>query len=166
MRYVIIRVIQWWCAVVVNFCGSSVIFWYYKRPPVCYKKYLGPDWVPDYNWRNAGCVIANHTTFLDSATNSIQQLSSFVAKYEAQSIMGIGNILRASQCLILNRDSKESKKLIQEQITKRIKDGEETNIYDPLIIFPEGGTTNGKYLINFKRGAFMGLGAVFPKIHK
>ena len=40
------------------------------------------------------------------------------------------------------------------------------DIYDPLIIFPEGGTTNGKYLINFKRGAFMWLGAVFPKIHK
>jgi len=34
-----------------------------------------------------------------------------------------------------------------------------------LIIFPEGGTTNGKYLVNFKRGAFVGLRSVFPKIH-
>ena len=43
--------------------------------------------------------------------------------------------------------------------------GEETNLYDPIIIFPEGGTTNGRYLINFKRGAFLGLRAVFPKVH-
>lgn len=67
---------------------------------------------------------------------------------------------------MVNRDSKDSKKMVQEQITDRIKVGEETDKYDPIIIFPEGGTTNGKYLINFKRGAFMGLGAVFPKIHK
>lgn len=72
IRYFLIRCSAWWCAVVVNFCGSSVIYWYYKRSDVCYKKYLGPDWEPDFNFRNAGCVIANHSTFLDSATNSLQ----------------------------------------------------------------------------------------------
>lgn len=44
--------------------------------------------------------------------------------------------------------------------------GEETGNYDPIVIFPEGGTTNGRYLINFKRGAFYGLRGVFPKVHK
>jgi len=35
-----------------------------------------------------------------------------------------------------------------------------------LLIHPEGGTTNGKYLIMFKRGAFVGLRSIMPKIHK
>ena len=92
-------------------------------------------------------------------------MASFVCKHEVEKIPFIGNIVRASQCLILNRESKESKKLVMEQITKRIQASEESNDYEPIIIFPEGGTTNGKYLVNFKKGAFVGLRAVFPKIH-
>lgn len=114
IRYFIIRVTQWCTSVVVIFGGCTNIWISTKRSPICYKKYLGPDWKPDYNWRNAGCKIANHTTSLDTANNSLQQLSSFVAKYEAQFSLGIGTILRATQCLVLNRESKASKKLVQE----------------------------------------------------
>ena len=32
----------------------------------------------------------------------------------------------------------------------------------PLIIYPEGGTTNGTTLIQFKKGAFAGLNSVMP----
>lgn len=31
-----------------------------------------------------------------------------------------------------------------------------------MIIYPEGGTTNGKCLIEFKKGAFAGLNSVQP----
>lgn len=34
----------------------------------------------------------------------------------------------------------------------------------PLIIYPEGGTTNGQYLIKFKKGAFNGLCSVLPVV--
>lgn len=51
-------------------------------------------------------------------------------------------------------------------MTDRINEGEATDLFDPLIIFVEGGTTNGEYLINFKKGAFMGLNTVFPKLSK
>ena len=36
----------------------------------------------------------------------------------------------------------------------------------PLIIYPEGGTTNGTSLLKFKRGAFMGLTSIKPVIFK
>jgi lysophosphatidylcholine acyltransferase/lyso-PAF acetyltransferase len=36
--------------------------------------------------------------------------------------------------------------------------------YPPICIFPEGGTTNGKYLMQFKRGAFASLRAVKPVV--
>ena len=31
-----------------------------------------------------------------------------------------------------------------------------------MIIYPEGGTTNGKTLIEFKKGAFNGLRSIMP----
>ena len=40
------------------------IMWTFKsRPKVCYKKYLGPDWKPDYGL--SGCLIGNHQSFTD-----------------------------------------------------------------------------------------------------
>ena len=42
---------------------------------------------------------------------------------------------------------------------------EDKNI-PPLIIFPEGGTTNGKYIIKFKKGAFVSLLPIWPKVIK
>jgi lysophosphatidylcholine acyltransferase/lyso-PAF acetyltransferase len=38
--------------------------------------------------------------------------------------------------------------------SKLIKDGK---VFPPVMIFPEGTTTNGKYLISFKKGAFESL---------
>lgn len=114
IRYFVMRATHWWTSVIVLFCGATNLWTTFKRSDICYKKYLGPDWEPDFNWRNVGCVVANHSSFLDSASNSLQQLASFVGKEEALKIPFIGDIMKASQCLILNRTSKESKKLIQE----------------------------------------------------
>jgi len=38
--------------------------------------------------------------------------------------------------------------------------------YDPLIIYPEGGTTNGTSIIKFKKGAFVTLRSIQPKVFK
>lgn len=94
---------------IVLFCGTTNLWNTYKRSDICYKKYLGPDWTPDFDWRNVGCVVANHSTFLDTAINSIQQQATFVAKADAEKVLFIGHVLKASQCLIVNRESKESK---------------------------------------------------------
>lgn len=41
-----------------------------------------------------------------------------------------------------------------------------TGKYPPICIFPEGGTSNGHYLLPFKRGAFASLRAVKPIVLK
>jgi len=51
-------------------------------------------------------------------------------------------------------------------MTQRIEEGQSTGKYAPLIVFAEGGTTNGQYLAKFKRGAFMGLHNIYPKATK
>ena len=48
----------------------------------------------------------------------------------------------------------------------RQKQSEEHELYDPVVIHAEGGTTNGKYLINFKKGGFVSLLSIWPKVHK
>lgn len=35
--------------------------------------------------------------------------------------------------------------------------------YPTLIVFPEGGTTNGSALLKFAKGAFMSLGPIKPE---
>lgn len=143
VRYFIIRIAQFITAFTVNACGGTL--WYkFSRPKACYKKYLGPDWEADYDWRrNCGCVITNHSTLMDTFTNSLQQISSFVAKFEATLDYSIGQMIKATQCLVIDRGNKSSKTLIQEKVTQRIQEGETTTHYDPLILFVEGGTTNG-----------------------
>lgn len=39
---------------------------------------------------------------------------------------------------------------------------EQTGQYAPFLIFPEGGTTNGKYILNMKKGAFFAEKTVRP----
>jgi len=39
-------------------------------------------------------------------------------------------------------------------------------MFTPLQLYPEGGTTNGKQLISFKKGAFVGLKSVKPVVFK
>ena len=81
-------------------------------------------------------------------------------------IPGVGPIAKVAQCMLLNRSSKDSKKLIQDAIIERQKLGENDVNFDPLIIHCEGGTSNGKYLIKFKRGAFVSCLSVWPRVHK
>ena len=94
------------------------------------------------------------------------QFPSIIAKGEVRNVPGVGPIARVSQCFFLDRTSKDDKKKMQEQIMERQRLSDENADWEPLIIHVEGGTSNGTKLIKFKRGAFMALRSVWPKIHK
>lgn len=68
-------------------------------------------------------------------------------------------------CLYIKRASKNSRKDMFTQIAER-QELCEQGIYPPLIIYPEGGTSNGTHLLKFKQGAFAGLRSVQPLIMK
>ena len=44
--------------------------------------------------------------------------------------------------------------MIRERCINHIKD---PNTYGPLVMMPEGATTNGKALLKFQKGAFMNM---------
>lgn len=70
------------------------------------------------------------------------------------------------QFMTVGRDKKDSKeereKLIEDIKTRQLK-AEKGEAF-PLLIYPEGCTTNGTGMIEFKRGAFMSLRGVKPHV--
>lgn len=44
----------------------------YERPKVCYKKFLGEDWEPDYDQERTSTVVCNHSAFHDSMMHGLQ----------------------------------------------------------------------------------------------
>ena len=43
---------------------------------------------------------------------------------------------------------------------------EEEGKFPPIVVFPEGGTTNGRQILSFKKGAFSALRPVTPVVLK
>lgn len=63
-------------------------------------------------------------------------------------------IATAIDCVFLDRaGTKEEKIAVAKHIEERQKENEEKG-RAPIIIFPEGATTNNKSIIKFKRGPF------------
>ncbi|KAL3128009.1 hypothetical protein CHM_5g1080 [Cryptosporidium hominis] len=68
---------------------------------------------------------------------------------------------RASETIICSEKAKDSKcSLFRSEINKHLNSLEKT----PLVIFPEGTTTNGSSIIPFKLGAFESLTPVTPVV--
>jgi hypothetical protein len=55
----------------------------------------------------------------------------------------------------------EQRKLVLQNINER-QILSQNQVLPPLVIFPEGCTTNMRYLIEFKKGAFKGLNSIQP----
>jgi hypothetical protein len=53
-----------------------------------------------------------------------------------------------------------------QQLIERQELSESDPLIEPLIIFPEGTTSNGDYMIQFQKGAFVGLKSIYPKVIK
>ena len=128
-----------------------------------YKKYLGPDYTfnPDEKY---SLIISNHTGFYDIIMNMSLYSCGFVAKEDTKNYFMVGTISKSLNCLFVNRESKENRQRIFKQLEQRQKDFYEGKILSPLCLFPEGTTTNGKYILKFKRGAFYNLLPIKPQI--
>ena len=93
------------------------------------------------------------------------QSPSHIAKEATKRIPFVGPCATMFGCLYVKRDNKDSKSDMYTQITKR-QEQIEQGLYPPLIIYAEGGTSNGRQLLQFKKGGFFSLKAVRPQIIK
>lgn len=130
-----------------------------------YKKYLGPDWKPNKNLKPS-TIISNHQSWMDIMVHSTRQPPSHVAKVTTKKVPFLGYVSQAVGCLYTDRSGQKN---VNQGLTDVISERQqmcEKGLYPPLIIYPEGGTSNGKQLLKFKRGAFMGLHSIQPIVIK
>ena len=134
--------------------SASVIWTHYERPEICYKEYLGPDWKPSYE--NASSKVINHQAWVDSAVIMQWNCGAYIAKDAVRKLPFAGTVATLCGSLYINRSSNEDRAAMLKAIGERQKKCEQ-GLYPPLLIYPEGGTTNGSALIKFAKGAFQGL---------
>ena len=128
-----------------------------------YKKYLGEDYSFSPNEKYS-LIISNHTGFYDIIMNMAINSCGFMAKDETKDVPLVGIIAKAINCLFVKRESESDRERIFTILEQRQIDFYEGKILAPLLLFPEGTTTNGKYILKFKRGAFYNLLPIKPQL--
>ena len=120
-----------------------------------YKKYLGDDY--DFDQKDFSLFISNHLGYLEIAAYMRIYAVSLLITYELLRAPAVGGVMAELGSFFVNRENEESRKKSLEILLKRGSDFYNKRSFIKTLIFPEGTTTNGKYIANFKRGAFLSL---------
>lgn len=107
--------------------------------------------------------MCNHFGFTEIFNLVLSPLHpGFTPKIEAKQMWFIGKIVEASECVYVNRGGTEAEKnkIVQTIMKRQVQIEDERMPFSPVCIFAEGTTTNGKFLMPFKRGAFQGMRAI------
>mmetsp|Transcript_43911 Transcript_43911/g.107776 ORF Transcript_43911/g.107776 Transcript_43911/m.107776 type:complete len:342 (+) Transcript_43911:81-1106(+) len=105
-------------------------------------------------------IVSNHVSMLDIPMVVAHNNSGFVAKASLSHIPLFARIAAVGGCIFVDRLSQGAGS-VTEQVIKRQKQLE-SGCGHPILLFPEGTTTNGKTLMNFKTGAFVAGAPVAP----
>ena len=96
---------------------------------------------------SAGCVVANHSSWLDIFALNARKRVYFVSKAEVARWPGIGWLARATGTVFINRHAREAR--AQTDIFReRLVAGHR------LLFFPEGTSTDGQRVLPFKSTLF------------
>ncbi|TXG52269.1 hypothetical protein EZV62_021438 [Acer yangbiense] len=112
-----------------------------------------------------GAIISNHVSYLDILYHMSSSFSSFVAKRSVAKLPLVGLISKCLGCVYVQRESKSSDfKGVSGVVTDRVKEAHQDKSAPLMMLFPEGTTTNGDFLLPFKTGAFLARVPVLPVI--
>ncbi|XVE73963.1 hypothetical protein DITRI_Ditri11bG0160500 [Diplodiscus trichospermus] len=99
----------------------------------------------------APIVVSNHVSYIEPIFYFYELFPTIVASESHDSIPFVGTIIRAMQVIYVNRFSPASRKSAVNEIKRRAS----CDTFPRLLLFPEGTTTNGRFLISFQLGAFI-----------
>ncbi len=121
-------------------------FWIpvYNRPPGC------RAWFSVRARRRAPVVVSNHSTLLDVYLYMAELMPSFLSKTEVMQAPIFGTIASALMVIGVDRGSESDRKQAKQAMQAFVLDDHNP----PLLIFPEGTTTNLDTVMTFKTGAF------------
>ncbi|XP_074580959.1 lysophospholipid acyltransferase LPEAT2-like [Curcuma longa] len=115
----------------------------------------------------APIVVCNHISYIKSIFFFYELIPTMVASESHDALRFVGTIIRAMQVIYVDRFSPQSRKLAIHEIKRKAS----SNEFPRVMLFPEGTTTNGRFLLSLGPGAFLpGLplqpGVVrYPYIH-
>jgi len=95
-------------------------------------------------------IVCNHISWVESVFLMSKFSGSFIAKNEFEKMPIISHIGVFLDLLYIDRSNGDERQQILRDIGERVKKKNEI----PLIIFPEGTTSNGTALLTFKKGSF------------
>ncbi|NP_001352256.1 Lysophospholipid acyltransferase LPEAT1 isoform 2 [Zea mays] len=114
-----------------------------------------------------GAIVSNHVSYVDILYHMSASFPSFVAKESVSRLPLIGLISNCLGCIFVQRESKSSEaKGVSGAVAERIQEVCQDKNTPMMLLFPEGTTTNGDYLLPFKTGAFLAGAPVQPVILK
>ncbi|XP_066367059.1 lysophospholipid acyltransferase LPEAT1-like [Miscanthus floridulus] len=112
-----------------------------------------------------GAIVSNHVSYVDILYHMSASFPSFVAKRSVARLPLVGLISKCLGCIFVQRESKTSDfKGVSGAVTERIQRAHQQKNAPTMLLFPEGTTTNGDYLLPFKTGAFLAKAPVQPVI--
>ncbi|KAI3522016.1 hypothetical protein L1887_11494 [Cichorium endivia] len=112
-----------------------------------------------------GAIISNHVSHLDILYHMSSSFPSFVAKSSVSKLPLVGLISKCLGCVYVQRESKSSDfKGVSGVVNDRINESLQDKSAPMMMLFPEGTTTNGDYILPFKTGAFLSKAPVLPII--
>jgi lysophosphatidylcholine acyltransferase/lyso-PAF acetyltransferase len=105
------------------------------------------------NLSSGTLIVSNHVSFFDILYFIYAFAPAFVAKKEVLRLPFVGTIAAAMQSIFVDRERSRTggtAELIRMRLTSA-----DANAYPPLVLFPEGTTSNGDALLRFHSGAFL-----------
>ncbi|KAK9826820.1 hypothetical protein WJX81_004146 [Elliptochloris bilobata] len=159
---------------------SALLFWGYTRvdwvrtdvsPHAHVKGNFPADAATPTNGApHAAVIVSNHVSYLDILVHMSHSAPSFVARGNTADLPLIGLISKYLQCIFVNRGFKTKtgevagvSGQVKERVELAALTGPDPNLR-PLLLFPEGTTTNGRCLLPFKTGAFLAGAPVRPVV--
>ena len=97
-------------------------------------------------------LAANHSSWLDIVALGAVAPVSFIAKDEVRQMPGFGLLARLQDSIFVSRQARTSTRAQAETIARRLAAG------DTMVLFAEGTTTSGNYVLPFKSSLFGAVG--------
>ena len=110
------------------------------------------------------CLVSNHVSWVDILLFLGEVFPSFVAKATIRKLPLVGVISEAMGCIFVERETRGAGEngaaaAVRARLFARASDPASC---PPLLLFPEGTTTNGNFLLPFKTGACLTGAPVQP----
>ncbi|KAL9245314.1 hypothetical protein vseg_018979 [Gypsophila vaccaria] len=133
----------------------SRVMWITRLSARCILFSFGYHWIKrkgrPASRETAPIIVSNHVSYTDPIFFFYELFPSIVSSDSHDSIPFVGTIIRAMQVIYVNRFSPESRKNAIHEIKRKA----ECNRFPRVLLFPEGTTTNGRFLLSFQMGAFV-----------